>query len=165
MRKSPCTSSPPHQQDVGDEDLYFEMEFPVHGAAARLHSSSRLSMESYGSQSTGLDSSRESPCRDSRESSAGRSDHPTRGTPRRERPNSLIIPVKSRLAPVELFGSLPRPNMGRVPKISLPNYSVPNTPRAPRGSWEERDCLRHSNLSGILARASIDMNSSHSPFI
>jgi len=119
------TCSPARQED----DLYFEMEFPV-------QSSSRLSVESYGSRST-LDS-RESPSREESHS-GGVLPQP------RERPNSLIIPVKTKWSRGDFFGSLPRSRMDRVPKISLPNYSVPVTPA---DSWEGGHYLNSSNLSG-----------------
>jgi hypothetical protein len=129
----------PANGDGGDtrceDDLYFEMEFPVHS-----HHTSRLSVESYGSQST-LDS-RESPSREEYRSAAA-----VGGArpPPRERPNSLVIPIiKNRKG--DLFGSLPRSKVHRVPKISLPNYSVPVTPA---DSWENGgNYLGNANLSG-----------------
>ena len=126
-----ATSSPTASGDADrrEDDLYFEMEFPVH---------SRTSVESYGSQST-LDS-RESPSRDSQEYCSA-----TRPPPR-ERPNSLIIPVKHKLGGKgDLFSSLPRSKVHRVPKISLPNYSVPVTPA---DSWENGNYLGNGTLSG-----------------
>lgn len=54
----------------GDEDLYFEMEFPVQNQQWRAGTICSSSSPEYGSRST-LDS-RDSPSRDSRESSAGR---------------------------------------------------------------------------------------------
>jgi hypothetical protein len=135
--------------DRCEDDLYFEMEFPV-------HSSSRLSVESYGSQST-LDS-RESPSRDSHPeyrsvAAAGAGGGNTNGPPRlpRERPNSLVIPIR-RGKGGDFFGSLPRSSSGkvqrRVPKISLPNYSVPVTPA---DSWEnDGNYLGNANLSGTF---------------
>ena len=156
MRRSPTFSS-----DRADDDLYFEMEFPL---SVQLSPSalSRLSVESDSGSRSILNSS-ESLCRYSRESSSGLGDMPEgavtppedgvtppkgRVTPSRERPSSLLIPAKTKGlggGKSDLFCSLPRTKMHRVPKISLPNYSVPGTPR---DSWEKRSYLGHAGLSG-----------------
>jgi hypothetical protein len=142
-------------EDRPEDDLYFEMEFPVHGHPSS--SASRLSVESCGSQST-LDS-RDSPSRDGQEYNNNNNNNcygaalPPVGAaaPPRERPNSLIIPIKTMRGgggggKGDFFGSLPRRRKGnRVPKISLPNYSVPVTPA---DSWEKGNFLGNLNLSG-----------------
>ena len=56
--------------EEGDEDLYFEMEFPVQNHQWRAGTICSSSSPEYGSRST-LDS-RDSPSRESRESSTGR---------------------------------------------------------------------------------------------
>ena len=74
----PLTGGPRNpQQWTEEEDLYFEMEFPVMDRSRAGTIDSFSSPDSYGSRST-LDS-RESPSRESRESSSGA----------RERPNTL----------------------------------------------------------------------------
>lgn len=57
------------KNEDGDEDLYFEMEFPVQNQQWRAGTICSSSSPEYGSRST-LDS-RESPSRDSRENSTG----------------------------------------------------------------------------------------------
>jgi hypothetical protein len=141
MKKSPTFSL---DETGDDEELYFDMEFPVAHQPSPNPSSSRLSMASSSEGSGGgggVLASRESlMTRDSRESSVGAASP-------RERPNSLTIPVRRRRpAKSEIFCSLPRTRMHRVPKISLPHYSVPGTPRD--SSWEKRSYLGNIALSG-----------------
>jgi hypothetical protein len=125
----------------GDDDLYFEMEFPLQPITSGLSPGEKES-SAYGSRST-LDS-RESPGCYSRESSL----EPAGGAAR-ERPTSLGIPLRSKQSLGDLFGSLPRTKVNRVPKISLPNYSVPGTPRTPRADpWANRNYLGNTDLSG-----------------
>lgn len=137
-------------EDEGD--LYFEMEFPVinrsRASTAEFHGFS--SPDSFGSRST-LDS-RESPSRDSRESSGPRE---TSSTPRefsRERPNTLNIPAKGRLNRSDgMYCSLPRTKVHKVPKLSFQNFSVPTTPA---DMWERSSSSSYVEQSGYLDRCS-----------